>query len=55
MLPEDLIRLRHMLDNAKEALELIQGKSRSDHLLSFSTFRGAGSGDPCKSRRAYLY
>jgi uncharacterized protein with HEPN domain len=28
--PKDLVRLRHMLDYAKEATELIQGKVRSD-------------------------
>jgi uncharacterized protein with HEPN domain len=27
---DDLVRLRHMLDSAKEAVELIQGKSRAD-------------------------
>ncbi len=29
-LHEDRVRLRHMLDNAKEALALVQGKRRSD-------------------------
>ena len=28
--PEDLIRLRHMLDHAREAVDLIQGKERWD-------------------------
>jgi uncharacterized protein with HEPN domain len=27
---DDLVRLRHMLDSAREAVELIQGKSRSE-------------------------
>ncbi len=30
MSKDDLVRLRHMQDSAKEAVELIQGKSRSD-------------------------
>ncbi|MDD2902462.1 MAG: DUF86 domain-containing protein [Syntrophales bacterium] len=30
MAKDDLVRLRHMKDSAKEAVELIQGKSRSD-------------------------
>lgn len=30
MLKDDLIRLRHMLDSAHEAVELIRGKSRHD-------------------------
>lgn len=28
--PKDLIRLQHMLDYAREAMELIQGKERKD-------------------------
>lgn len=30
MSKDDLVRLRHMLDSAMEAVELIQGKSRAD-------------------------
>lgn len=30
MSKDDLVRCRHMLDSATEAVELIQGKSRSD-------------------------
>ncbi len=30
MSKDDLVRLRHMQDSAEEAVELIQGKSRSD-------------------------
>jgi uncharacterized protein with HEPN domain len=30
MSKDDLIRLRHMLDSAREAVELIHGKSRAD-------------------------
>ncbi|MHB8169138.1 MAG: HepT-like ribonuclease domain-containing protein [Thermoleophilia bacterium] len=30
MLPEDIIRLRHMLDSAREAVSFISGKTRSD-------------------------
>jgi uncharacterized protein with HEPN domain len=30
MSKDDLVRLRHMLDSAQEAVELIRGKSRSD-------------------------
>jgi len=30
MAKDDSVRLRHMLDSAVEAVELIQGKSRSD-------------------------
>jgi len=30
MLPEDLVRLRHMLDNAREATELVKGTVRTD-------------------------
>lgn len=30
MAKDDLVRLRHMLDNAMEAVDLIQGKSRAD-------------------------
>jgi uncharacterized protein with HEPN domain len=30
MAKDDLVRLRHMQDSAKEAVELIQGTSRSD-------------------------
>ena len=30
MLPDDIIRLRHMLDSAREAVSFISGKTRSD-------------------------
>ena len=30
MSKDDLVRLRHMLDSAQEAVELIQGKTRTD-------------------------
>jgi uncharacterized protein with HEPN domain len=30
MSKDDLVRLRHMLDSAQEAVDLIQGKSRTD-------------------------
>lgn len=30
MLPDDITRLRHMLDSAREAAEFSAGKSRSD-------------------------
>jgi len=30
MAKDDLVRLRHMLDSAREAVELIHGKARSD-------------------------
>lgn len=30
MAKDDLVRLRHMLDSAMEAVEYIQGKSRAD-------------------------
>ena len=30
MLPDDITRLRHMLDSAREAAEFAAGKSRSD-------------------------
>ena len=40
---DDLVRLRHMLDNAQEALELIQGRKRRDldthRLLELSLIR----------------
>ncbi|RJR42093.1 MAG: DUF86 domain-containing protein [Deltaproteobacteria bacterium] len=41
--PKDLIRLQHMLDYAREALELMQGKPRndldSDRLLGLALVR----------------
>ena len=41
--PKDLIRLQHMLDYAREAMELMQGKGRndldSDRLLGLALVR----------------
>lgn len=44
MLPEqDVIRLRHMLDAAEEAIAFVQGRTRDDldddHMLSFAVVR----------------
>jgi uncharacterized protein with HEPN domain len=43
MPPEDLIRLRHMLDSARESIDLIKGKTRKDldkdRLLSLALVR----------------
>ncbi|MEJ2672394.1 MAG: DUF86 domain-containing protein [Deltaproteobacteria bacterium] len=43
MPPEDLIRLRHMLDSANEAIQLIKNKKRedldSDRLLNLALVR----------------
>ncbi|MBI4643155.1 MAG: DUF86 domain-containing protein [Deltaproteobacteria bacterium] len=41
--PKDLVRLRHMLDYSREALELVQGKAQkdldSDRLLGLALVR----------------
>ena len=43
MLPEDIVRLQHMLDAAETAIEFMQGRDRSalehDRMLLFAVVR----------------